>query len=383
MPVRILAAIFAAGVLFPASPASAAKIDITPAISLDQVYDSNVFNTDGNEKGDFIFRATPAVTFSLKMPETTLNLRTSLTSDTYYKYTELNSTNSAITLALDSAPPLRITPRLSIAPSAHFVQARNSYLRTQLVPAADPLTPPSIASETATQKSRDYGAALRANYLLTERTEFSLGGGFSKRQYLDNTTGRCRFPGGQRRHDAQLPIHAALLLGDILQHFEKHVRERDGFPGVRRRSDGGLQVLPGVHGRRPRRRLPHERDLHVRSAGEHGHIAVRRPHLRLYRAGCPRGALRKDRAGRRGKPRIDHPEGNGLPFRERPVRTALVGRSARDSIRSTAPWSRMRPRTFPPRRGPRGSATRRCSGWRFTCPGRGSASRGTVRWERT
>ena len=179
----------AAILLVPASIASAAKIDITPAISLDQVYDSNVFNTNGNEKGDFIVRATPALTFSLKMPETTLNLRTSLYYDMYYKYTELNSSNSAITLALDSQPPLALSPRFSIAPSAHFVQARNSYLRTQQVPTTDPLAPPSIASESATQKSRDYGAALRANYLLTEKTVFSLGGGFSKLQFLDNTAG--------------------------------------------------------------------------------------------------------------------------------------------------------------------------------------------------
>ena len=44
----MLAALAAICILFPASPASAAKIDITPAISLDQVYDSNVFNTNGN-----------------------------------------------------------------------------------------------------------------------------------------------------------------------------------------------------------------------------------------------------------------------------------------------------------------------------------------------
>jgi hypothetical protein len=175
--------------LFPGSGASAARLDVTPSISLDQVYDSNVFNTGGSEKGDFIFRVTPAVTFSLRMPETTLNLRTSLTSDTYYKYSELDSTNSAITLALDSQPPIALSPRLSIAPSGHFVQARNSYLRTQLVPTADPLAPPSISSESATQKSRSYGAALRANYLLTENSEFSLGGGFNKLQFLDNTAG--------------------------------------------------------------------------------------------------------------------------------------------------------------------------------------------------
>ena len=184
----MLAALAAIGILLPASRAAAAKIDLTPSISLDQTYDSNVFNTDGNEKEDFILRVTPAVTFSLKMPETTLNLRTSLTSDTYYKYTQLNGINSAISLAVD-ATPIQITPRFSMVPSAHFVQARNSFRRNQLVPSGDPLIPPSIASETATRKSRDYGAALKVVYLLKEKSEFSIGGGFSKRQFLDNATG--------------------------------------------------------------------------------------------------------------------------------------------------------------------------------------------------
>jgi hypothetical protein len=171
--------------LFPGSGASAARLDITPSISLDQVYDSNVFNTDGNEKGEFILRATPALTFSLRMPETTLNLRTSLTSDTYYKYTELNSTNSAISLAID-ATPIQMTPRFSMVPSAHYVEARDSYRRNQLMPSGDPLIQPSIASETATRKSRDYGGSLRVNYLVTPAIDFSLEGGFTKRQFLDN-----------------------------------------------------------------------------------------------------------------------------------------------------------------------------------------------------
>ncbi len=184
----MLAALAAIGILLPASRAAAAKIDITPSISLDQVYDSNVFNTNGNEKGDFIFRVTPAVTFSLKMPETTLNLRTSLTSDRYYKYTELNGNNSAISLAID-ATPIQFTPRFSMVPSAHFVEAQDSYRRNQLVPSGDPLLPSSIASETATQKSRDFGAALRMSYLVTPRTDFSVGGGFTKLQFLDNVAG--------------------------------------------------------------------------------------------------------------------------------------------------------------------------------------------------
>ena len=184
----MLAALAAIGILLPASRALAANLDITPSISLDQTYDSNVFNTDGNEKEDFILRATPALTFSLRMPETTLNLRTSLTSDTYYKYTALNSTNSAVSLAID-ATPIQITPTFSMVPSAHFVEARDSYRRNQLVPSGDPLIQPSIAAESATRKSRDYGASLRVSYLVTPRTDISVGGGFSKRQFLDNAAG--------------------------------------------------------------------------------------------------------------------------------------------------------------------------------------------------
>ena len=166
-------------------PAFAAKLDVMPSISLNQAYDSNVFNTNGDEKADFILRATPAVTFSLRMPETTLSLRSSVTSDTYYQYTELNAANSAISLAI-GATPIRFTPRFSVAPAGHFVQAQDSFRRSQLVPSGDPLIPASTASETARRKSRDYGAALRLNYLVTPADEFSVGGGFSKRQFLDN-----------------------------------------------------------------------------------------------------------------------------------------------------------------------------------------------------
>ena len=184
----ILAALVAIGILGPASRAVAAKLDVTPSISLDQTYDSNVFNTNGNEKEDFILRVTPALTFSVRMPETTMNLRTSLTSDTYYKYTERNSTSSAISLVID-ATPISVTPRFSVAPSGYFVQARDSFRRNQLIPSGDPLIQPSIASETATRKSRDFGGALRVSYLVTPSIDFSVGGGFSKRQFLDNAAG--------------------------------------------------------------------------------------------------------------------------------------------------------------------------------------------------
>jgi|GEM_PF-2534326 len=188
---RTLAALASIGILFPASRVEAVKLDITPSISLNQSYDSNVFNTNGNEKEDFILRATPAVTFAMKVPEpeTILSLRASLTSATYFKNNDLSNTTTAVTLGLDGQPQLKISPRFSISPSGHYVQSQDSFQRTQLVPSGDPLIPSSIASETATRKTRDYGAALRVIYLVTPKTDFSVGGGFSKREFLDNVTG--------------------------------------------------------------------------------------------------------------------------------------------------------------------------------------------------
>ncbi|GAB4367488.1 MAG: hypothetical protein Kow00128_12020 [Deltaproteobacteria bacterium] len=175
-------------ILLPGSAAFAARLDVTPTLALEQAYDSNAFNTETDEKEDFFLRVTPGLLFSIRMPETTLNLRASLTSDTYYKYSELDSSTSAIGLSLDAEPPIALSPRFSIAPSGHYVEAEDSFRRTQALPSGDPLAPPSISTETGVRKSRDYGGALRIVYLVTPNTEFSASGGFSRRDYLDNTT---------------------------------------------------------------------------------------------------------------------------------------------------------------------------------------------------
>lgn len=175
-------------ILLPGSAAYAARLDVIPSLALEQAYDSNAFNTETDEKEDFFLRVTPGLVFSIRMPETTLNLRTNLTSDTYYKYSELDSSTSAIGLSLDAEPPIALSPRFSIAPSGHYVEAEDSFRRTQSLPSSDPLSPPSISTETGVRKSRDYGGGLRIVYLVTPNTEFSASGGFSRRDYLDNTT---------------------------------------------------------------------------------------------------------------------------------------------------------------------------------------------------
>lgn len=185
---KVAIALSATGILLFANPALAARLDVTPEISLDQAYDSNVFNTSADEKGDFSLRTTPAMSFSLATEATRITLRGSSTFITYYKYTERNRYPSVISLGLD-ATPIRLNPRFSITPTAHFVQVRDPFERTVPVSPEDPLLPASIASETAIRKSRDYGGTLRAGYIVTPNLDFSVGGGFSKRQFLDNAAG--------------------------------------------------------------------------------------------------------------------------------------------------------------------------------------------------
>jgi len=175
------------------SQAIAARIDVTPSITLDQIYDSNVFNSGGRslnaEQGDFLLRAVPELTLSLRMPETTLNLRSGIASEKYYKFDQLNNVTSSITLALDSTTPIRVSPALAITPAAHFVQTRDSFHRNQLLPVGDPQAPANFSSESTVVKSRDYGGALHTSYLATSNLTATVGGGVVKRDYLENVPG--------------------------------------------------------------------------------------------------------------------------------------------------------------------------------------------------
>ena len=68
------------------------------------------------------------------------------------------------------------------------VSTRNDSAARRSAQIARPIVT-SIASETGTSKSRDYGAAMWGSYLVTPKVVFSLGGGFTKRQFLDNVAG--------------------------------------------------------------------------------------------------------------------------------------------------------------------------------------------------
>jgi hypothetical protein len=47
-------------------PGEAANINILPSLTLEEEWDSNIFNSSTNEESDFIFRARPALTLYLE-----------------------------------------------------------------------------------------------------------------------------------------------------------------------------------------------------------------------------------------------------------------------------------------------------------------------------
>ena len=270
----VLAALAAIGILLPASRAAAANLDITPSISLDQAYDSNVFNTNGNEKGDFILRATPALTFSLRTPRNDAEpADQSSTSDTYYKYAGIEQHQ------------FRHFPgdRCDTHPDdAQVFDGAFRLLRAgaQLLP-SDPTgahggpTGPPLDRLGIRPRRRPgiTGRRFGSNYQApTEKTDLRRRG-VQQLQFLDNTAGNVEFPGDQRRYVAQLQIQPGLLLGGLFGSAVQHVQERPGLPGVRRRVLQGHTVLPGVPvdarlGMSFVRQRPH-----IRSAGEHGYTA--------------------------------------------------------------------------------------------------------------
>jgi hypothetical protein len=171
-------------------PATAAGLRVDPSIALEERWDSNVLNTSGDKRSDFVFRARPALTAFITAFETTTSISGGFEFERYADNSELDDETAAVDLRLSTLKPLRFTPRFSLSPSAKLVETKDTARRTQLLTAAEP-TPEILPVETvvtARTRSRDYGASLTAHYLVTPRTDLSLGGRWFRRDFLGDVT---------------------------------------------------------------------------------------------------------------------------------------------------------------------------------------------------
>lgn len=170
--------------------AHAAPVTATPSISVEQAYDSNVFDDRiGNEKEDYILRIRPAVSFAFPAIDTAVNLDLSGETDTYYNNSGLSKYPATWMGALTSLRPILVSPRLSMTPRGYYLETHDSSRRSQLLfsPAA-PAIPIEIAQFARTH-TRDYGGSLNMNFQAAPRIQTGLTGAYNRHENLTDNTG--------------------------------------------------------------------------------------------------------------------------------------------------------------------------------------------------
>ncbi|MBI5118528.1 DUF481 domain-containing protein [Candidatus Poribacteria bacterium] len=160
-----------------------------PSLSLEERYDSNVFNTAADEKSDYVFRAIPKLTLSIAAFSASVNLSGGFELERYAKHHELDSGTATKNYELAAAEPLRITPRFSIHPSARFVETRDAVRRNALTQSPEPGLPPSETVVTTRTGVRDISGSLQLVYLLLPAVDLEIGGGGAKREFTEGAPG--------------------------------------------------------------------------------------------------------------------------------------------------------------------------------------------------
>lgn len=170
------------------SPAMSANLIATPGISFDERWDSNIGNASTDETSDFIFRAGPRLQLTLETYQIQVNLTGEVDFERYSKHSELNE-KASMAYSLNTSAPLQFTPRFSVLPSVRFVETNDPARRDALTQDPIPGLSPSETIVTVRTRSREYAGSLHVTYLLTPKVDFTLGGGGSKRSFLDNNAG--------------------------------------------------------------------------------------------------------------------------------------------------------------------------------------------------
>jgi len=163
--------------------AYAATLSATPSLSLEESWDSNVFNAPDQEESDFVFRAIPRLTLSLGTSYTTVSLTGGYELEKYSDHSELDSNSATKDINLTASGPIQVSPRFSILPSALYVESEDLTRRNRFTQAPVPVLSPSDVVVTERTKSRDTRAALLMTYRISPTTDVSAGGGFARRDF--------------------------------------------------------------------------------------------------------------------------------------------------------------------------------------------------------
>jgi hypothetical protein len=174
--------------IFQSTVVLAAGLDMVPTLTLEGAWDSNVFNDANVELDDYVLRAQPGLTFSIRALDTTLNLHGAVTAEKYMKYHELDRTVADKSLSLTLTDPIRITPNLQIQATAYFFETTSSWHPTVTPPLfSDPGAvqgaPRDLTSTPQRTKEREFAAYLAFNYKPTDKFEAILQSSVLKHEY--------------------------------------------------------------------------------------------------------------------------------------------------------------------------------------------------------
>jgi hypothetical protein len=183
---RGLAAIVAfSGPFFLASAAEPATVLATPSLSIEESWDSNIFNTSSDETSDFVTRARPMLALSFQVLRTSMTVSGGFEFEKYLDNDELDSIAATKDFNLTTADPIQITTRFSLRPSARYVETTDWVRRDVLGEAPTLDLPPSETVVRARTEVTEISGVLNADYLVTQNLSLAVGGGARRREHDD------------------------------------------------------------------------------------------------------------------------------------------------------------------------------------------------------
>jgi hypothetical protein len=173
-----------------ATDAVGLNMDVIPSVRLEEIWNSNVFNTSTDEVSSFGTRLTPGLALRFTSPDNVMIRVSGDYENTWYYKPEANDENSHTWFfRIDSTGAWKLTPILSMVPSVYYLNTTSSSRRTQLVPSGDPVLPPVTITNYGNTKTEDVGGAVNFNYLATQNVTIGVGGNYSEQRFSDNISG--------------------------------------------------------------------------------------------------------------------------------------------------------------------------------------------------
>ena len=144
------------------------NMDVRPSVLLAQGWDSNIFNRSTDEVSDFFFRASPGLSFLFRTSDNAvINLSGNIEKTWYFNYPEAELDRFTYIVRLTANGETRLTSKLFMTPSGYHFDTVNSTRRTELQPAADPVTPPGTIASFANIRTEEFGGGLVLRYVFT------------------------------------------------------------------------------------------------------------------------------------------------------------------------------------------------------------------------